>query len=143
MTNPDNTSQTPAPQRQTSSSLVTLDIREKEICFVLPVDASSIGGTLNLPGGAFIQGHFTGTLICARGALVIGPGASFSGYAEAEEVYIAGEIGRTKGSNKSTSIMGRSLIAISESAVVHADLTSRMFNMNNNKNVFGTIRTLV
>lgn len=133
---------TPAPQRQTSASLVTLDIKEKEICFVLPQEATSIGGTLNLPGGALIQGHFTGTIICASGALVISPEGSFTGYAEADEVYIGGEVGRNKGSTKNSSIMGRTLIAVSESAVVHADLTARMFNLNNTKNVFGAIRTL-
>lgn len=131
-----------AQQPASSTSLVALDIKEKEICFVLPMEASSHGGTLNLPGGALIQGHFTGTLICARGALVIAKDAVFSGYAEADEIYIAGEVGRSKGAAKESSLMGRTLIAVAESAVVHADLTARMFNLNNTRNVFGAIRTL-
>lgn len=106
------------------------------------MEASSHGGTLNLPGGALIQGHFTGTLICARGALVIAKDATFAGYAEADEIYIAGDVGRIKGATKESSLMGRTLIAVAESAVVHADLTARMFNLNNIRNVFGAIRTL-
>ena len=130
---------TPPP---TGTSLVALDIKDKEICFILPLESSCHHGTLNLPGGALIQGHFSGTLICARGALVIAKGASFSGYAEADEIYIAGEVSRGKNATKDSSLMGRTLIAVAESAVVHADLTARMFNLNNIRNVFGAIRTL-
>lgn len=128
----------PAPR--TSSSLVEIDIKEKEIIFVLPQECSITGSTTNLTGGAYIQGDFSGTLICAKGALVIAKGASFSGYAEADEIYIAGEIGRTK-ANKASSLVGRLMIAVSEDAVVHGDLTSRMFNINS-KNIFGQMRTL-
>lgn len=129
------------PPANSGTSLVSLDLKEKEIVFVLPLESSCINGTLNLPGGAYIQGNFSGTLICARGAIIIAKGASFSGFAEADEIYIAGEVGRKNG-NKGSSLLGRHLIAVSEDAVIHADLTSRVFSMNT-KNIFGSVQTLV
>ena len=126
--------------QQSSSSLVALDIREKEIVFILPAGCSSAGGTINLTGGALIQGDFNGSIFCERGAIVIAKGASFSGFAEADEVYIAGECGNRQGRQRS-SIIGRALLAISEDAVVHADITSRLFLISSNR-VTGQIRTL-
>jgi cytoskeletal protein CcmA (bactofilin family) len=130
-----------APATKASASVVALDLKEKDVVFVLVQEGSCIGANLSLPGGAYIQGDFSGTIICAKGALIIAKGATLSGYAEADEIYIAGEIGQRKG-EKGSSLLGRNFIAVSEDAIVHGDLTSRMFNVNS-KNIHGQIRTLI
>lgn len=138
----------PQPQNEQQSravskavaSIVALDLKEKEIVFVLPQEATCTGANLSLPGGAYIQGDFSGTLICAKGAIIIARGATFSGYAEADEIYIAGEIVRGKGP-KGTSLLARLFLAASEDAVINGDLTSRMFNINSS-NIHGQVRTL-
>lgn len=136
----DITSNPPAPATKTSASVVSLDLKEKDVVFILPQDSTCIGANLTLPGGAYIQGDFSGTIICAKGALIIAKGATLAGYAEADEIYIAGEIGQRKG-EKGSSLLGRSLIAVSEDAIVHGDITSRMFSINS-ANIHGQIRTL-
>lgn len=125
-----------------SNSVLTLDLKEKEIVFVLPLESTCSGATLEMPGGALILGHFTGSLICAKGAIIIAKGATFSGYAEADEIFIAGEIGRTKVQKGISTMVGRLCVAVSEEAVVHGDLHSRMFDISNTKNITGNIRTL-
>lgn len=122
------------------NSLIALDLRQKEIVWLLPAGCSCNGATLNLTGGALIQGDFSGSIFSERGTIVIAKGATFSGYAEADEIYVAGEVGQKLG-HKRSGLLGRAFLAISEDAIVNADITSRIFSIYSTR-VTGAMNTL-
>lgn len=114
------------------------DLKEHNVIFVLPAN-SSISGHIVVPGGALIQGKLVGSINCTGGSLIFAPGSVFSGNAEADKIYVGGNIATPK--NGESNLISRSLIAISMDGVVHANITARMFSVNS-KNVFGRMKTL-
>lgn len=126
--------------QQTGNSVLQVDLEEKQIVYVVPTGATIRHATTHLPGGALIQGEFNGTMVCERGALIIAEGAMFSGYAEADEIYIAGSVGHEREGKKSR-LIGRALIAVAEVAKVHADMSSRLFSIHT-RNISGHTTTL-
>lgn len=108
-----------------ATGTLTANLREHEICFVVPAGAT-INANLDNPGGVLILGRYSGKLRCARGSLIIGPGAEFMGTAEADSIYVQGTVRPTR-SNGPSLLKGRMLVAISEIARGQADLLSRAF----------------
>lgn len=120
------------------SSQLVFDLRENEIVMVIPPGAT---GNINMtiPGGILIQGKVSGHINCRRGSFILAPGAQFAGVAEADKIYIGGTIPQV--AQKESSLVARAYLAISEEAVVHADLASRAWGILS-RNVFGSIKTL-
>lgn len=125
-----------------SNSPVQIELKEKNIVWVLPVGGECRGAAVQLPGGALILGHFSGTLICNSGAIILAPGSTFSGYAEADEIFVTGNVKKTP-EDKNSVLLARRNISVSSDAVVEADLTSRTLHLSNNKNFSGQVSTLV
>lgn len=132
----------PQDSQTQSNSIIQVELKEKNVVWVLPAGGECRSASVQLPGGALIFGHFSGTLICASGAIILAPGSSFSGYAEADEIFVTGHVTKTP-DEKTTSLLGRRSISVSAEAVVEADLTSRMLHLDKNKNFTGKVHTLV
>jgi len=109
-----------------SAGVLSLDIKQHGICFVLPPGATLEVAMLDLPGGALIQGRFTGSVLCRSGSLIIEQGAEFCGHAEAHNVYVAGRVRPTDNGQAST-LKGVRLVAISEHADGSASIFSQAF----------------
>lgn len=110
--------------------------------FILP-PGSVVTGNIRIPGGALIQGTISGGIICEKGSLILAPGSKFRGVGEADKVFVGGTVSKPKeGSTPvKSSLMARTLMAISAEAVVHADIAARMFAINS-QNVIGSIATI-
>jgi hypothetical protein len=104
---------------------LVLDLRDHEICWVLP-PGSALTGTLDIPGGALVQGTFVGRLRCARGSLVVAADGEFTGEADADRIYVDGTI-RSIRKGEPSVLRGQQLVAISEHARGQAELISRAF----------------
>ena len=120
-------------------SEITLSLRDHGITFTIPFGAR-MEGKLLLPGGALIHGDFIGDLYCETGAVLIMPGARFSGQLEADEIYIQGEVLPVAG-NKRSILVARTLVAASESSRINADVYSPSFGLHKAK-IWGTLNTL-
>ena len=126
--------------RTIGTGALSLDLRQHNICFVLPEGATIANADVTLPGGALIYGKFTGRIICHEGSLIIPKGSSFAGKAEAQQIYVEGTI-RDLPSGEPTTLVGHLLIAVSEHAIGKADLASRAFAIHAT-NFGGRFRTL-
>lgn len=114
------------------SSDLTLDLREHEICWTVPPGAAIASTTVELPGGAIVQGKLRGKVVCKTGSFVLAAGGEFSGSVEAERIYIAGRI--YPGPNgEPTMLKGKRLVSVSEAAEGAADLVSMAFSIHTTK----------
>ncbi len=108
------------------TSELSLDLREHEVCWILPTGATISAATIDLPGGALILGKLKGKLVCRSGSIIIGRGGEFCGSADAERIYVEGRIASGPAGETST-LRARRLISISENADGSADLVSQAF----------------
>ncbi len=120
------------------SSDLTFDLREHNIVMVVP-PGTVMKCDLTIPGGILIQGNVTGKIHCQKGSIIFSPESHFVGIAEADKIYIGGSIAH--GTQLESSLTARAYLAISEEAVVHANLAAMAFGVKSS-NVFGTMRTL-
>lgn len=110
---------------EVQASELKLNLVEHGICWVLPRGAV-MGGNIELPGGALIQGRMLGKVYCRSGSLIVERGGELIGHAKADRIYIEGRVvSSPKG--EVSSLYGRNLIAISEKAEGSAKLTSQAF----------------
>lgn len=103
-----------------------IDLQSHGICWVLPLGGEITAGLLDLPGGALIQGKFSGRIVCKSGSLVVAETGTFIGQAEANRVYIEGLV-QSGPEGQLSSLLGRQLVAVSERARGEADLMSQAF----------------
>lgn len=125
MTPSTNLANAPATLPQPVDDALRLDLIEHSVCFVLP-KGSRFSGDLELPGGALIFGAVHGRIRCKEGSLVLAEGSDFMGKAEAPMVYICGTV-RQQPKSEPTEITGSLMVAVSNTAVGRAVLTSRQF----------------
>lgn len=110
---------------------ISLTIEEHSIGSIFP-PGSKIEGKMHLPQGVIIGGDFVGEIFCARGSVIIQKGARFAGRIEADRIYIEGDIVSSREGRTST-LVGRQLVAAGSTARVHADLYSSAFAIHKAK----------
>lgn len=115
----------PTPMTAQTQS-VKLELRQHGICWILPHGGSVQGAVVDLPGGALIQGRFSGRILCRAGSLIIERGAELCGHAEAQSIYVEGKI-LASSSGEVSSLKGHRLVAISDSADGCANVYARAF----------------
>lgn len=130
--------------------VISLDLADHEIAFVLPVGAR-MQGRLQLPGGALILGEFVGEILCLRGSLIIKAGARTRLIGEAERVYVEGDVASLsldanvtdtdQGPARSV-LIGRQIVAAASSARCNADLYSAQFAVTKGAKVWGRMLTI-
>lgn len=103
-----------------------IDLQSHGICWVLPAGGEISVGLLKLPGGALIQGKFSGRIVCKSGSLIVAETSTFEGQAEADRIYVDGLV-QAESEGQLSSLMGRQLVAISDRARGEADLISQAF----------------
>lgn len=118
---------------------ISLSLREHNISFTLPFGAR-LEGRLLLPGGALIFGDFIGDIFCESGSVIVKKGARYQGMAEADQIYIEGEVSSLDEKRRST-LIARRLVACSSTSRVNADVFSASFALHKAK-IWGTMRTL-
>ncbi len=126
-----------------------LNLAEHNIGMYIPPGAH-MNGTLWLPTGVIIAGSFTGEILVECGAIVILGNGRFQGIAEASRIYVEGTVSGA-GTDEATPatprsagrsvLIGRELIAASQTAQVNADLFASSFTSTRAK-VWGSMRSL-
>lgn len=119
---------------------ISLSIREHNICFTVPFGAR-FEGRLLLPGGALIYGDVVGDIFCESGSIIIHKGGRFRGMAEADRIYIEGEVSSLEDEKRRSALVGRKMVAGSSNARINADIYSMSFSLHRSK-VWGTLKTL-
>jgi cytoskeletal protein CcmA (bactofilin family) len=118
---------------------INLSLREHNVAFVLPFGAR-MEGKLLLPCGALIYGDFSGDIFCESGSIIVKKGGRFKGMAEADKIYIEGEVSPVDERRRSV-LIARQLIAGSSASKINADVFSAAYALHKAK-IWGTLRTL-
>lgn len=121
-----------------------LSLQDHGIEFFLPPNSRLEVVELKLQGGALIYGEFHGKLVCETGSLMLPRGSKFFGEAEADNLYVEGEVGSYRtasGAPKISKLTGRVMVAVSANASVYADIKSRAFAIHS-KRIWGQIEVI-
>lgn len=116
-----------------------LNLAEHGIAFVMPRGAR-FAGTLDLPCGALIHGVVQGRIRCEQGSLVFAPGSEFAGEAEANMVYLCGDV-KSQRTGAPTVITGKTLLSVGKTATGRAQLSARQFAICTSR-FAGTMQTI-
>lgn len=121
------------------SGEISLSLREHNIVWTLPFGAK-MEGKLLLPGGALIYGDFVGDIFCESGSVIVKKGGRFQGMAEADMIYVEGDISSADQRHRSV-LIARKMIAASSTARINGDIFSKTYALHKAK-VWGALRTL-
>ena len=127
------------PSKAAEQANLELQIRENNIVYLLPAGSTQKGGSLKLTGGAIIDGTFVGIIEC-DGILVIRPGATFSGRATANIIYVGGSVPQYReGSTRKNSLLqAEQMIALLADCEVAADLRAPRIEQDTQAKFEGT-----
>jgi hypothetical protein len=68
------------------------NLKRHKICFFVPAGSKIDAYTLDLPGGALIEGALRGRINCKTGSVIIAAGGEFQGELCATNIFIEGKV---------------------------------------------------